>query len=146
MNSKNIVPGKQLFLDDMRKPVDCVMYTGNAIYAVTQWEVVKNFEEFKEAIDNSLSTGDLYQSISFDHDLADEHYVPAKYWNNYDESEKYQKEKETEYKEKTGYDCILYMIEQYEKYGVTMPQRLYCHSMNPVGKTKIVSEIKRIKR
>lgn len=144
MISKEIVPGKQLFLDDIRRPVDCVMYTGNAVYAVTNWEVVRNFDEFKEAIDNSLSTGELYQSVSFDHDLADEHYVPPKYWNDYDKSAEYQEQQV--YKEKTGYECLLYMIEQYEKFGVTMPQRLFCHSMNPVGKTKIVSEIKRIKR
>lgn len=132
MTSKNIVPGKQLFLDDIRRPVDCVMYTGNAVYAVTNWEVVRNFDEFKEAIDNSISTGALYQSVSFDYDIDQDHYAGP--------------EPENGYKEKTGYECLLYMIEQYQKYGVTMPQRLFCHSMNPVGKTKIVSEIKRIKR
>ena len=46
---------------------------------------VMNYDEFIEAIQNSIP-----DFISFDHDLADEHYTPKEYRDDYEASKAYQ--------------------------------------------------------
>ena len=68
---------KNLFLDDFRKPHDCMSYmphrigTSAAIYTQLDWEIVINYDEFVEWI----KTNGIPEIVSFDHDLADEHYT-----------------------------------------------------------------------
>ena len=59
-----------LFLDDIRKPLDAEAYTHNLIYRQIPWYIVRNYEQFTQTIKEN----GIPQVISFDHDLADEHY------------------------------------------------------------------------
>ena len=56
-------------------------------------------------------------------------------FRNYEKSKEYQEKQN--YKEKTGYDCALWLVEHCLNTKEPLPEYL-CHSMNPVGKTKIL--------
>jgi hypothetical protein len=120
-----------LFLDDIRQPADVYKYTGITLFIFKDWEVVKNFEAFKTHIENN----GLPQFVSFDHDLADSHYAPPHLWNDYDKSKKWQDKQVHE--EKTGYECARWLVEYCMINNKRLPQ-YYVHSMNPVGKDKIL--------
>lgn len=79
----------KLFLDDVRPPPDI------------DWITVNSYKEFV----NKITKDGLPYFVSFDHDLADEHYP----WNQPDQS------KPTIdysiYKEKTGYDCAKWLLQ-----------------------------------
>lgn len=93
---------------------------------------VRNYEEFIIWIkENGLPT-----NISFDHDLADEHYTPPKYWDDYQASKNYQQEKEKSYKEKTGMDCAKWLVDFCIDYNQQLPT-YQVHSANPVGANNI---------
>ena len=123
---------KNLFLDDIREPIDARHYTLQPMFGNQPWDVVRNFEEFT----NYITSNGLPDFISFDHDLADEHYTPEEYWNDYNKSKEYQDSRS--YKEKTGYDCAKWLIDYCIDNDKKLPP-FYCHSMNPVGKDKIIS-------
>lgn len=126
-----------LFLDDMRDPYE----VGNYFYPVEKrnmyrkedWDVVRNYDSFVEYIE----VNGLPDVISFDHDLADEHYAPEEYWADIVVNRKYQDEAYKHYKEKTGLDCAKWLIEYCNENKRALPE-IYCHSMNPVGKTNIL--------
>jgi hypothetical protein len=107
-----------LFLDDIRYPIEAYHYTKQDIFLRNDWHIVRNFEQFVNRI---LKKG-LPEMISFDHDLADEHYVKAA----------------NESVEKTGYDCAKWLVEYCMENYLELP-KFYCHSMNPVGKKNIES-------
>ncbi len=97
----------KIFLDDVRMPVG------------DDWHIVRNYDEFVHAI----KTYGIPKYISFDHDLAFEHYA------------------DMQSQEKTGYDCAKFLVDfcmdrklQLPDYGV--------HSMNPVGKANILHLLK----
>ncbi|MDR6516245.1 cyclic-phosphate processing receiver domain-containing protein [Chryseobacterium camelliae] len=106
-----------IFLDDIRDPVDVYPYTKEGIFLRNDWCIVRNYEQFTGSI---LEKG-LPAMISFDHDLADEHYI---------------KPDSQEYIEKTGYDCAKWLVEYCMDHILDLPE-FYCHSMNPVGKDNI---------
>ena len=113
-----------LFLDDYREPKDAFDYTLNPIYVDKEWLVVRNYDEFVDLItDKYLNHSELPAIISFDHDLADEHYVH--------EPDNYQK-----FTEKTGYDCAKWLINFCIDTDKYLPE-YKIHSMNPVGKYNI---------
>lgn len=117
---------KNLFLDDIRTPKDVFRYTHNSDYLKFEWNIVRNYDDFVEYI---IKNG-LPDLISFDHDLADEHYDEAMYngdlYNNlYDK-----------FKEKTGYDCAKWLIEYCMDNDIDVP-KIYVHSMNPIGAENI---------
>lgn len=114
-----------LFLDDIRYPIDVYRYTKQDIYLRKDWHIARNYEQFVNRI---LGNG-LPEMISFDHDLADEHY-----WNNDAGS----------FVEKTGYDCAKWLIDYCMDNDLDLPE-FYCHSMNPVGKGNIESLLKNFK-
>lgn len=124
-----------LFLDDFRNPKDCVSYTNNKIYVNTDWIIVRCYNEFVDYIEKN----GLPQIISFDHDLADEHYTPSEYWHDYNESKKWQDSQE--YKEKTGYDCAKWLINFCIENKLNDFPQFYVHSMNPVGADNITNII-----
>ncbi|UKB78904.1 cyclic-phosphate processing receiver domain-containing protein [Chryseobacterium sp. MEBOG07] len=111
-----------LFLDDIRYPIEAYHYTKQDIFLRSGWHIVRNYEQFVNRI---LEKG-LPEMISFDHDLADVHYL---------------KQDSQEYVEKTGYDCAKWLIEYCMDNYLDLPQ-FYCHSMNPVGKENILSLLK----
>lgn len=128
-----------LFLDDVRKPSHCFGYTNQEIFVKEEWEIVRNFNEFKNWIDNN----GLPKFISFDHDLADSHYAPEHLWSDYNASKKWQEEQIHE--EKTGYDCAIWLVYYCLTNKLKLPE-YYCHSMNPVGKDKIINLLNSFKK
>lgn len=106
---------KILWLDDIRDPFKNLegkvpQREGATIY----W--VKSFEEFVAWIKKE----GLPEIISFDHDLADEHYDPSADF----------------YKEKTGMSCAAWLIGYCIDHKVDLPI-CYVHSANPVGAENI---------
>jgi len=113
----------KLFLDDIRNPKD--IYKDNNNW---DWIIVRTYEEFV----NYIKENGIPDFISFDHDLADEHYI--EYFKSEEEKREFDYNK---IKEKTGYDCAKWLIEngyEIKKYAV--------HSFNPVGKENILNYLK----
>jgi hypothetical protein len=100
----------KLFLDDIRPAPD------------SSWAVVRSYETFCDYIrENGVP-----DFISFDHDLADEHYP----WNDPGFAEG--KLDYANYREKTGYDCVKWLLDNGYKL-----KEWRVHSMNAVGATNI---------
>lgn len=123
---------KILWLDDRRDPLDPQwrhllenFYSENIIW-------VKDFNQFIKWI----SSEGLPTIIFFDHDLADEHYTPEEYWDDYARSKAYQDSQV--YTEKTGFDCAKWLVEYCLDNNKLLPE-YYCHSFNPVGKDNILN-------
>ena len=70
--------------------------------------------------------------ISFDHDLADEHYNTDAM---YDSEDAYNKLYDS-FREKTGYECAKWLIDYCLDNKKKLPTFMV-HSMNPVGKKNI---------
>lgn len=129
----------KIFLDDYRQAKDAASYMHTRIGALNiiyleEWWIAKDYEDFKKIIESAYVAEVPITHVSFDHDLADEHYTPEEYWDDYEKNKEYQKTKI--YKEKTGYDCAKWMKEFYEEKGMELPI-CFCHSMNPVGIERI---------
>lgn len=127
----------KVFLDDVRVPFDCVDYMyyrirNEAPIYFENWEVVRNYNEFVDLVSKHFQT---ITHISFDHDLADEHYHGDMYKS---EEDYYDSIKGTE---NTGYDCAKWMKDFYDEVGLKYPI-MYVHSMNPVGTQKIINLFK----
>lgn len=120
-----------LFLDDIREPEQAFKYTKEKMFIEKNWDVVRNYDEFVAYIE----TNGLPNFISFDHDLADTHYTPEEYWDDYEKSKVWQESQI--HKEKTGYECAKWLVDYCMDNKLRCPD-FYCHSMNPVGKDKIV--------
>ena len=122
-----------LFLDDFRNPMDCINYMrlrvdDSTMYSREKWIVVRNYDEFV----NYITNNGLPYLISFDHDLADEHYDPSMYSGNYDDVAK-------NFKEKTGMDCAKWLVDYCLDNEKQLP-KFVVHSMNPAG-TKNISSL-----
>lgn len=123
-----------LFLDDVRMPYIVGEYTIpwklKALYREERWDIVRSYPQFVAFIESN----GIPSVVSFDHDLADEHYRPSMFnpdghYSNYYENGIFE--------EKTGYDCAKWLIEYVRKNELEMP-RILCHSMNPIGKENIM--------
>jgi hypothetical protein len=113
MNELNI------FLDDERHPTDVTWIT----LPKKEWTIVRNYEEFVTMIKaNYVPT-----FISYDHDLADQHYKTQRSYFLYTE--------------KTGYHCAKWMVKYCMKKKIKHPD-FSVHSMNPIGAENIKSYIK----
>lgn len=88
------------------------------MYLKEEWIIVRNYQQF---VDWILANG-LPDIISFDHDLADEHYA---YSGSYET-----------FKEKTGYDAAKWLVDFCMYEHLPLPE-CYVHSMNPVGADNI---------
>lgn len=132
MENKEIL----LWLDDYRDPFNkpdepahpylqmyCPEYVGQQDKVV--W--VKNYVEFRDWIIEN----DLPKHISFDHDLADEHYTPE---DRYDDYHLWLSEQE--FKEKTGMDCAKWLIDYCLDTNSQLPTWTV-HSANPSGAENI---------
>lgn len=121
---------KLLFLDDIREPINAFEYTKDSIYTREDWNVVRNYEEFMKWIaDNGIP-----DIISFDHDLAPSHYTPIQLWTDYEKSKEWQEAQV--HTEKTGYDCVVEIVNISMNSRKTPPICLF-HSQNPVGNDKM---------
>lgn len=122
----------KLFLDDFRKPSDCTVYMSRRVgidallYTQEDWVVVKDYEGFRKYIEKSPI---LPEVISFDHDLHPEHYSVQMNISEHLESTRH-------YKEKTGFDCAVFLRAFCLQERLPMPKCLI-HSMNEVGSRRI---------
>ena len=106
-----------LFLDDIRYPIEAYHYTKQDIFLRKDWHIVRNYEQFV----NRILEIELLEMISFDHNLADEHYLEPD---------------SQQFVEKRGCDCAKWLLEYCMDNYLDLP-KFYCHSMNPVGKANI---------
>lgn len=128
-----------LFLDDFRNPIECVSYTKDESYSLLKWSIVRSYDEFIWFIeDYYYQTKGLPKLISFDHDLADEHYDPAMYTDKYSELYK-------GFKEKTGYHCAQWLVDFCMDNKLKLP-KFKVHSMNPAGGKNIASMLTQFAR
>lgn len=117
----------RLWLDDLRNPylniegkVPERFLKGNMVW-------VRSYEEFVGWIEKY----GVPWEISFDHDLVYSHYTPEKYWDNYELSKTWQDIQE--HTEKTGLDCVKYLINRIlDNKNIELPICNF-HSANPVG-------------
>ena len=110
----------KLFLDDERNPEDVKWVD----MPLGPWVIVRSSDEF---VDTIMVKG-APSFISFDHDLADEHY------------RRYHAMQGGEFsydglKEKTGYECAKWLLEYSKLNNLNIPFQV--HSMNPIGKENI---------
>ncbi len=118
-----------LFLDDIRYPEEAFLYTSFFPFKLEEWVIVRDYDEFV----SHIKQHGIPKFISFDHDLADVHYKPVGSWEEY-----YKNTLKENNKEKTGYDCALWLINYCMDNNTNCPD-FYCHSMNPVGREKIIN-------
>jgi hypothetical protein len=114
---------KALYLDDIRTPIE-------TLEGYHPWSIVRNYEEFVKHIE----VNGIPDLISFDHDLADEHM--ADYWDKQARGVKnisYEK-----FKEKTGVDCLNWLIEHVLDRKEVSPFIVWVHSHNPMGAANIL--------
>ena len=113
-----------LFLDDERYPKQVTWVN----LPLVEWVIVRNYNEFVQKIEED----GMPVFISFDHDLADEHYNKAMY-----ENREYNKLYKS-FKEKTGMDCARWLVNYCLDNDLKMCN-YQAHTMNPVGKQNIES-------
>lgn len=110
-----------LFLDDERTPKQVTWVE----LPLVSWTIVRNYDQFVQCI----MSNDLPNTISFDHDLAFEHYPFA-------ENRPGLKIPYDTYKEKTGWHCAVWLAEYCGKVGRKVP-KCFIHTMNITGKENI---------
>lgn len=110
-----------IYLDDVRTPV------------ADNWVVVRNYDEFVEAVDK-IGLENI-EVISLDHDLGEEAMV--EYYTNVKNN--YQLDY-SNIQEKTGYDCCKYLVSKSMETNIPLPQ-IYVHSANPIGSGNMMGYI-----
>jgi hypothetical protein len=120
-----------LFLDDVRMPVDCFPYMHNSDYLNLPWVIVRSHAEFVKEIEDRFDKGEFPALVSFDHDLADEHYDPSMYHGVQKYEEAY-----VRFEAPTGRSSAEFLVQFCIDKDITMPPCLI-HSMNPAGKERI---------
>lgn len=113
----------KLFLDDIRKPKH--IYWDTVDFS---WRIARDYKEFVREIEEN----GMPEFISFDHDLADEHYSQQMY----KDPEKYNSYYTTKFREMTGYDCAKWLIDYCMTKKIKLPA-FNVHSFNPVGAANI---------
>jgi hypothetical protein len=127
-----------LFLDDFRTPklvpqYDYATASKAPFYKEELWDVVCNHDEFVSYIEEYYEhKKKLPELISFDHDLADEHYSDKMFID----ADKYNGYYENKFVEKTGYDSAKWLADFCMDNNLELP-RFLVHSQNPVGKENI---------
>lgn len=124
----------KLFLDDERKPSQVKWLE----MPLGPWVIVRDYATFVGYITkNGIPT-----FVSFDHDLADEHYRQSMY-----DKDKHYTSYYTDgtFKEKTGFSCAKWLCEYCLDNNLPFPD-YQVHSMNPVGKENITQYIESFKR
>lgn len=119
-----------LFLDDIRHPSDVLWeyFPRNLPF-----RIARNYQEFAQMV---MQHG-VPQFVCFDHDLADDHYAAmlqevAGHAANYGAVP-------------SGYDCAKWLVEYCHQNSVKFPDYVV-HSMNPVGRERIIAYINNAKK
>lgn len=127
----------KLFLDDERYPNQCASYmkkkigSKSELYSETDWVIVRNFDEFVKTI---WRRG-MPDIISFDHDLAEEHYIYFAILSSGGKKQATENEYKKIYQKlqnKTGYDCARWLVKFCANSRQDLPICLV-HSKNIVG-------------
>jgi hypothetical protein len=127
-----------LFLDDERIPrnVTWVQLPSNM---TINHKIARNYKEFVDLIYNY----GLPATVSFDHDLADEHYKHMLTDNTLNQHTAFVDDEfgglnvTFDYgAEKTGFDCAKWLVDFCIERGLKFPPYTV-HSMNPVGAERI---------
>lgn len=121
-----------LWLDDIRDPFNKDFTSYVALYNpfLNQPHKIVWVKDYMNFIVYLLYQ-DLPDAISFDHDLAAEHY---------DENISTR-----DYKEKTGFDCVVALVNFCEEEGLKLPLCIF-HTANAVGKVNMESYIENAKK
>jgi len=122
----------KLYLDDHRIPEQSYDRTKRKVY-LEDWVVVRNYKEFVDVV----SAAGLPSVVSFDHDLHEEHML---YFFENGGHKNPPNPLNANFKEKTGYDCALWLIEYCEKHNLKLPECMV-HSVNPIGSNNIANLI-----
>lgn len=93
-------------------------------YSVSEWVIVRNYQEFTEVVKSKFLKGMFPELVSFDHDLADIHYNQSTFSEHF------------EYHEETGVDCAKFMVQFCIDNNLNLPE-FYIHSSNPSGAENI---------
>jgi hypothetical protein len=110
----------KIYLDDVRIPLE------------KEWIVVKNYDEFVEKI-NEIGFENI-DIVSLDHDLGDT--AMQEYYNNVSPNYKLDYDN---IKEKTGYDCAKWLVENWLDGKPVF--EVVVHSANPIGSSNITGYI-----
>jgi hypothetical protein len=137
LNTDSYSENRILWLDDLRNPYINTEGRVPKENLIIDW--VLNHEQFTQWIEKH----GLPKIISFDHDLADEHYTPEEYWCDYEKSKAYQDSKI--YQEKTGLDCAKWLVDYCMDNNKPLPL-FYVHSANPVGADNIIHFLENYKK
>lgn len=100
---------------------------------LVEWTIVRNYNDFVATIKKR----GLPTTVSFDHDLADEHYVEYTAAHDKD-SPSFGKIRYDQLKEKTGYDAAKWLAQFCVDNNTPIPL-YYIHTLNPVGRMNIFS-------
>lgn len=118
-----------LFLDDERVPS---RVSWISLPEGVEWTIVRNYDQFVDCV----SKNGLPNFITYDHDLADQHYSMT-----LEEVKQFSYEGVVNsYSEKTGYDCAKWLVQYCLENNCKHPQ-YSVHSLNPIGKKHIESLI-----
>lgn len=124
-----------LFLDDERRPKDVTWVD----LPLVNWTIAKNYDDFVRIV-SSLG---LPTRVTFDHDLAEEHYEEY-HWAHNDMNMKKGIFQYDRMKEKTGFHCVQWLVNYCAERGVPFPE-YYVHTMNDIGRVNIIQFIENSK-
>ena len=127
-----------LFLDDLRIPLDCSTYINDKRYTELEWDIVRSYDEFTKHIEEMYNAGSFPRLVSFDHDLDHEHYDPSMFVS----SEAYE-HAYSEFTIPTGRKAAEYLVHFCRKKQIALPECLV-HTMNPAGEIRILDTLNRI--
>ena len=126
--NKTEIPEKyNLFLDDDENRIPQKLSWCELPFV--NWIIVRTHDEFIECVANH----GLPVMVSFDHDLADNHYQEYHRANEGDKKLDY-----NNYKEKTGYHVAQWLAQYCIDNKLKLPV-YFVHSMNYMGKQNIIS-------
>jgi hypothetical protein len=111
-----------LFLDDERLPEDVHWL----LLPDLDWVVVRSYDEFVRTVQQR----GVPATVSFDHDLCDEHYQALLEGLIVGEPDR-------EFAEKTGYHCAEWLLAHCRALGQPPPAAIYVHTLNPIGRERI---------
>jgi hypothetical protein len=123
----------KLFLDDEREPYQVKWVE----MPLGPWIILRDYRAFVRHI----TKYGIPSFVSFDHDLAQEHYRPTMYKDPVRYTTYYT---DGTFKEKTGYDCAKWLCDYCLDKKEDFPE-YQVHSMNPVGKQNIILYIEQYK-
>lgn len=128
-----------LFLDDIHEPYDVSNLRKTEIknkerYRKYKWVVVRTYDEFIKTI-KKRGVPDI---VSFDHDLAPEHYEIIYNDDNWSKDDSEIMIDYDKFEIKTGYHAAEWLMEYCNNTGNHMPICLV-HSQNDVGRKNIIN-------